>query len=458
MILKVTRREPTPILEDFITYTTYLVNNRIELTEKKEVLPPKVLFELNQMMNFSVKDADLKFSQKYYPLLTLFFHIVTNGKLFEKSYKKGGRKIYLEPTDKLSQFNELTDTEKYFFLLETFWVDIDWNEINIWNRYETFPMATVPRLLSFLSMRKPGEKIPIDVNSIPNKISYLIKWGYFLVYFSFFGFWEVIPAENPPRLFSNRKGFWGKYLIPTRFGITISPILNRERNIFLWNIPLRKRIFHELDPKPGFPIEGSSSSGFEFFIYLVREVMDPNIISKASKKASRVSRMFFEPFSSLFPKDELNRGLPREKVKFEDGTYIFKVSLNKDVYRRIAISATDTLFELHSAINSSFDFDFDHLYSFFMDNKVWSINKFTAIEESEGPHVDEVLIGELGLKPGQRFIYLYDYGDNWEFSVKLEDIIKDRPKPERPEIIESKGKISQYQYEEDGDYTPDEGE
>ena len=40
--------------------------------------------------------------------------------------------------------------------------------------------------------------------------------------------------------------------------------------------------------------------------------------------------------------------------------------------------------------------------------------------EEEGPWVDDVRIGELGLFIGQNILYLFDYGDEGHFRVELE--------------------------------------
>ena len=47
-----------------------------------------------------------------------------------------------------------------------------------------------------------------------------------------------------------------------------------------------------------------------------------------------------------------------------DRTYVFKVSLAKDLWRRIEIAADHTLLDLHRAIQKAYNFDDDHLYSF----------------------------------------------------------------------------------------------
>jgi hypothetical protein len=116
-----------------------------------------------------------------------------------------------------------------------------------------------------------------------------------------------------------------------------------------------------------------------------------------------------------------------------EGTYIFKVSLNRSVWRRIKLSSDHTLLDLHDSIQSAYGFDNDHLYCFCMDGKIRSKMRISS------PNVDEVCIGDLGLFPGQVILYLFDYGDVWSFRVKLEEIRTEGTKPGEPEIIDSRG-------------------
>jgi hypothetical protein len=149
---------------------------------------------------------------------------------------------------------------------------------------------------------------------------------------------------------------------------------------------------------------------------------------------------FCLPFVSLFAEGELVNTLPRETSTMVEGAYLFRVALSTGLWRKIELSSNDTLLELHNAIQTAFQFDSDHLYSFFMDGVRWSDEKFTSPFEEEGPHVDEVRIGELGLTKGQTILYLFDYGDEWHFHVTLEEILQDKPHPKKPRIVESKGK------------------
>ncbi len=57
----------------------------------------------------------------------------------------------------------------------------------------------------------------------------------------------------------------------------------------------------------------------------------------------------------------------------------------------------------------------------------------------EGPYTNEVHIGELPLQPGQSLKLVYDFGDNWQFDVKLESV-EPLPRKAKTRILESHGK------------------
>jgi hypothetical protein len=53
---------------------------------------------------------------------------------------------------------------------------------------------------------------------------------------------------------------------------------------------------------------------------------------------------------------------------------------------------------------------------------------------------DDIQIGGLPLAPGQSLALLYDFGDSWCFTVKLEKIEPPGAKIKAPRILESHGK------------------
>jgi len=185
-------------------------------------------------------------------------------------------------------------------------------------------------------------------------------------------------------------------------------------------------------------------------------------------------------------------------------TYTFHVSLpgTGRVWRKIEMRADQTLEELHLAIQNAYDWDADHLYSFFMSGKAWDGSteyclpegytpwgdpvddeedeeedveltpeereqalrtlfgggegmtiaemeasverfwtKFLEEEAASGPgNVQTTTMDDLDLRSMQEFMYLFDYGDGWRFRVRVHVINEDAdPDVEYPRLIESVG-------------------
>ena len=158
-------------------------------------------------------------------------------------------------------------------------------------------------------------------------------------------------------------------------------------------------------------------------------------------------------------------------------TLLFKVKLTHDkrVWRTIELLGSQTLDDLHGAIQAAFDFDADHLYSFFMSGKAWDLSDFeyhhpdadpqtplwttirTLMATIRGIHPEPrrpataVRLDALHLKPKQRFLYLFDYGDEWRFDVEF--VGEGTPETaDYPRLVDARGEApAQYTCDDDED-------
>ena len=132
-------------------------------------------------------------------------------------------------------------------------------------------------------------------------------------------------------------------------------------------------------------------------------------------------------------------------------TIIFKVMFRnrKGNWRKIELKAEQTLEDLHDAIQDILGWDDDHLYSFFMDNKFYSRDfkmEYTRPSHPEGRKTADVKIGIFDLKQGQKFAYVFDFGDEHRFEIEAVDFGTVQKSRKYPVLIESKGKApEQYQ-------------
>ncbi len=415
----ITETEPVPLIGDFKRFLEAIEANPTYLTPKG-CISGRSLFEINQRMTHPLEGTTVRTGQEFYPQLHLFFHLAQAGRLIQKELGKAN-KIILRLSNRAVEYLRLTPTEKYFFLLETFWVDTDWNRLEApgFNRMSTLH---VHEILAKILGKTPG--VPIratDLISIPDVL------GYFWIYFATFGFWTVTRDMNEIQW--SKRNFRPATITPLPLGIVLASLLFKERQYPNWNLSFRRKL-GQRNVNPGQPLPE------EYLVYSgAKKGAKARIVQRDQSKDP-----FFLPFVSFFPEGELSKTLPREVLKPIEGVYLFHVSLSEGVWRKIELSSDHTLLDLHYAIQNAYHFDDDHLYSFFMDGVAWSDEKFTSPNEDEGPYVDEVTIGELGLVKGQAFLYLFDYGDEWRFRVALEEIRQDKPHPKIPRILKKKGK------------------
>ena len=119
------------------------------------------------------------------------------------------------------------------------------------------------------------------------------------------------------------------------------------------------------------------------------------------------------------------------------------------VTRTIELKEKQTLDDLHEAIIfQSFGWDDPHLYSFHFDNKPYSKNRemeYSCNREpdfmsGEKPNSSSIKLNKLDLKKNQKFLFVFDFGDDHHFGIKVMDFGEVEKGVKYPSIIESKGK------------------
>ena len=161
-----------------------------------------------------------------------------------------------------------------------------------------------------------------------------------------------------------------------------------------------------------------------------------------------------------------------------DTVFVFKVALqgDKKVWRRIAALASQTLDHLHEAIYEAFDRDDPHLYSFYFpppgargraairdadeftspfncDKESRSMAQWMGMDAPR--NAARTRIAKLPLAPGQKFHYLFDFGDEWWHDITVEHVDGVPDKGKYPRIVEKQGdsppQYPDYDEEEDGE-------
>ena len=117
--------------------------------------------------------------------------------------------------------------------------------------------------------------------------------------------------------------------------------------------------------------------------------------------------------------------------------HIFRVKVSLDdseplIWRRLDLRSDLTLNVVHQAIQSAFGWWDCHLNRFTLGGDGWDRTSqvFACQEDLDESDVDEeavldstVRLDETLQEPGYVLHYLYDYGDNWELTIRLEEVL-----------------------------------
>jgi hypothetical protein len=136
---------------------------------------------------------------------------------------------------------------------------------------------------------------------------------------------------------------------------------------------------------------------------------------------------------------------PRSSRQAQQGpvkTYVLRVNHRAlpKVWRDIEIAAVQTLEDLHLAIQQAYDWNDDHLYSFFMSGQAYDqASEIGSLWSETERHTHQITIADLDLKVRSRFLYYFDYGDSHEFDVEVRRINPAAPKGSYPRLVAQHG-------------------
>jgi hypothetical protein len=377
--------QPGPVLHDFRVILDFVGTKGVKAGGKYHLPPIEAIGDLNQRLSrpllLNMQRPQLR-SHPYLQGLHLLLRASGLGRVEGTGSKA---RLVLDPA-MMAQWQRLNPTEQYFNLLEA-WLRFGRPEMVGDRGRDTvllFPCVSI-------WMSLPAEERRFDLERPQEAhIPGIYREFYQLALMDLFGFVGVEHPNQPVQP-------WCPSAVRhVPFGDALLALLAEK----VWAGPM-SFLIHEDSPE---------SAGFGAW------------------------QPLFQPY---FPEWRENLQVP--KAARRKGTFVFRVALGK-AWRRIAVRASDTLDTLVGLILNSVDFDNDHLYTFTYTDRFGKRAQALHPYMDEGPSGDEVHIGDLPLEQGQSMRLVYDFGDHWEFDVKLERIEPPSAKIEAPCILESHGK------------------
>ena len=97
--------------------------------------------------------------------------------------------------------------------------------------------------------------------------------------------------------------------------------------------------------------------------------------------------------------------------------------LEPKIWRRIDMPLSTTLEALHEAIQMTMGWTFSHLWEFDIDGRCYGDPSFREFDDEPPIYKAKGLrLGVVISRGVNRFVYTYDYGDNWRHDVIVDDV------------------------------------
>jgi hypothetical protein len=390
----ITENKQGKIVKDIEFLVDFIQSNQVQVSQNNYFFGLKYLEEINQNLSYPIETNLKRPVQKSYLYIDGLYLILRNSGLGQ-IIKKGKSNCLKINEDILSQWQQLNLTEKYFSLLECwFW----WSNTSLLGK-DYCPFSCLESCVKFWQNLPPkGIKVP-EGETHKNLIYYLDDYNIALLHL--FGLIDLTLAKPLPN-----KGWIMNTIKPTKWGQAIISLMT----------DIAKEIQH-----PENPVETEE------------KIID-----------FQIKFNFTQPQLSLyFP--EWHNTLILCDYEFKPALYIMTIYLDK-VFRKIAIPNTIDLDKVVDIIMDFFDFDPLHLHKFMYQDPTGNICYFyhpetdLFYERDECDYSNKYCLGDIPLKIGESLTLIFDFREEWEFTLILEQIELLSSENQEPQLLKSKGK------------------
>jgi hypothetical protein len=382
----ITEDGPGPLLHDFQVLLDFVTENSIQLTDALK-LPMKALAPLNERLTRRIEHRLARAQQKSYPHISgLYLLLRASGlTLVDQS---GRKPVLVVDPPVLESWQSLSSEERYFALLES-WL-----------------------------LRGDSALIGEDRSGFFSWHSQLREWATF--------FQMLEKDEWHEADWMERVRYW-----PGTHNLGLMELFGL---VAIDDAPPQ--------PQKGWQIADvrATAWGDALLVLLFTQLIDKRkdfwvMFERPQDIPPGILQPYIQPYRPAW-----QQTLQLPEKGFQDGLFVFKVSLDKDLWRMINIPAQSTLEDLSDAILEAYRFDHDHLYRFLYASRFGFTEEVVHPYMEQSPDTTEVRIGDLTAEPGFKMIYNYDFGDDWNFDVHLERIDPPNPKVKAYQIGKRLGK------------------
>lgn len=444
---QITPAGPGTILKDVDSFLEFVGTKGVVTKSHNGTLPSGRLVELNQKSSCPIELALKRPLLRDYPNLAGIFVLL---RVMDLLQAKGSR-LRVCPVA-LEFWRGLNCTEQYFALLEALLFEAQPSVLaSERGDRELQGFDIIPMFLTQLSDRWRAFKY-YESASIFGPQGEIRPWNLFLLQ-------QLGLIEIRPRLFSEkeRRGWGGNgWLVGsariTPWGAAVNwPLLGLQKADYE-QMEASVKEMEARTPKLGlgdgllFPVSGPpapepTEATENPAAEEIEGELDESSDDFSAEPGFGTLQSAFQPY-----RPEWRTVYSRPKLEVRSGTHHFKATLagwqgeGGHIWRRLEVPPHASLDTLAGAILGAFEFDDDHLYDFHYRDQRGSARAYNHPSTDDGPFTTQITVAEteLALKDAMRFTF--DYGDDWQFDVRLEAVAEGRCKFKRPKVVESAGK------------------
>jgi hypothetical protein len=124
-------------------------------------------------------------------------------------------------------------------------------------------------------------------------------------------------------------------------------------------------------------------------------------------------------------------------MSYVDHIARLRITLNDTkppIWRIVEVPLTSSLKGLHEVIQAAMPFENYHLFDFRVGEQRYAI----PVPEFDGPETRHAKLTKLGAlieKGFSEFVYTYDFGDNWQHTVTVEEVTQADPTLPYPRLV-----------------------
>nr|WP_300839038.1 hypothetical protein [uncultured Acetatifactor sp.] len=388
------KEDAAVICQGFAAFCSYIIQNQVKLSSKTGNIGKKDCFAINMLLDGREEYEKPVHPQGKYPLIKLFYYVAIKYKILETN----GAGSRLEQGRNYVFFHETSVWERYALFLAVFlfdgtftYQDGAWytdRMTGLWDLY-------VDRVMEWAAAEKPwangeSKRLREDSGLFGESLNLLVTYMEELALVRVCG--RSVPKDD----------MWKRW----------------------W----------EVEALPLLEIVSD--------IYENTEIETEKEDELSDSDESRLVEYFYKAYAGRFLQGEEEKlsGIFENAAEFDaNQTIDLEVSVRyRDCVRVIRMNLEDSLYDLHYAIQRAVSFGDDHLFSFTVGAGMMKRTYVPSEARNQSSDLSVgTLLGELNLRKGQKFTYLFDFGDQWQFDIRVLGIQEGAV--DAPEIIRAVG-------------------